>query len=101
MMPLVLANYGHLVKIILEVFTEKYGEFEALIESVYGEIIDGQRNLLHAAIDGQLKSAKKEEKKMQSLQEQIDQHLGMGDTMPRQLRCASQHSQEMAVTDVI
>ena len=101
MMPLVLANYGHLVKIILEVFTEKYGEFEALIESVYGEIIDGQRNLLHAAIDGQLKSAKKEEKKMQSLQEQIDQHLGMGDTMPRQLRSASQHSQEMAVADVI
>ena len=102
LMPLILANYGHLVKIILEILTEKYAEFEALVETIYHEIIDGQRNILHAAIDGQKTAAKKEDKKHQSIQDQIDQHLGMGDSSRdiKQMR-KNQQAQEIALASVI
>ena len=95
LMPLILANYGHLVKVILDVLTEKYAEFESLIETIYAEIVDGQRNILHAAIDGQLKSAKKEDKKLD-----IDPCLlGLGEPSPKQRQSNSQ--QEIALANVI
>ena len=50
--PLLLKNANEVVKALLKVLSENYADYENLAEAIYDEIIDGQRNILHAAIDG-------------------------------------------------
>ena len=53
-----LENIPELVKVLLQVLTEKYAEFEPLVEGIYEEIVDGQRNIIHTCIDGSKKRKK-------------------------------------------
>ena len=55
-MPLLLQNHVDIVKVFLQILTEKYADFETLVEGIYEEIVDGQRNIIHACIDGGKKS---------------------------------------------